>query len=648
MQLKHFKLNLFYIAFLIVSINTFGQHSPEFILSKKTFPDASSVRLNEVTIIRASIKNDKIIISQEFLEEDLYLDESATLASKREVSFSSFFEMVEIEASSFEFVNGKYKEYEVDSFLEKDDLDQSFYDDTKTISYILSNLKEGAKSKLSYTENVKNPRFLSLFYFGGFRPIINSKVILIADNDINFIFKEFNTSEINIEFSKKKKKKTTTYTWQVKNINEYEYEYNVPSYKNIFPHIIPIITSYKTKSGNEIEVLGDVSNLYSWYYSLVENINKDEPDEDLKILVSELIKNKDSDLEKVKSIYYWTQQNIKYIAFEYALGGFIPREANNIFKKKYGDCKDNSSILYRMLEIAELEGNLTWIGTRKIPYGYNEVPTPIVDNHMILTYQENGKTYFLDATGRYININYPTSFIQGKEALISNGKDKYKIVKVPIIPSELNMVTDSTTINIVNNDIIGSSKTEVSGYEKANFYHALENKNTEFKLKEFYNAVLQKGNNKFLVDSISEINKYNYDENFIINYSFNIKGYVKAFEDEIFVNMNLEKILSDFKIDENRKNTIQYDYKRAFNLNTTLIIPDGYSLDYFPKDSEFSNELLSCKTTYKIDNNKIFYNHLIKFNYLTLTIDQQKGVNSLIKKAEKEYKEIIILKKNDL
>lgn len=85
-----------------------------------------------------------------------------------------------------------------------------------------------------------------------------------------------------------------------------------------------------------------------------------------------------------------------------------------------------------MLSLAGLKGNLTWIGTRSIPYSYNEVPTPIVDNHMILSYKYNDKTYFLDATGRFIPIDLPTSFIQGKEALISNGENSYVIETVPL------------------------------------------------------------------------------------------------------------------------------------------------------------------------------------------------------------------------
>ena len=188
--------------------------------------------------------------------------------------------------------------------------------------------------------------------------------------------------------------------------------------------------------------------MYNWYYSLVENVNVEPANAELVQLVNEITADKKTELEKVKAIYYWAQQNIKYIAFEYALGGFIPRESNEVFRKKYGDCKDNSSILYRMLEIAGIKGNLTWIGTRSIPYTYKEVPTPIVDNHMILSYENNGKTYYLDATGRYIKFGIPTSFIQGKEALVSYGKD-FKIKKVPVIEAKENAIIDTTFLRFL-------------------------------------------------------------------------------------------------------------------------------------------------------------------------------------------------------
>ena len=304
-------------------------------------------------------------------------------------------------------------------------------------------------------------------------------------------------------------------------------------HKTILPHIVPIITSYKIKKESK-KLLGEVSDLYGWYYSLVEDVNVEAPDAELVTLVNKITANKTTELEKVKAIYYWTQKNIKYIAFEYALGGFIPRESNEVFRKKYGDCKDNSSILYRMLEVAGVKGNLTWIGTRKIPYTYKEVPTPVVDNHMILSYENNGRTYYLDATGRYIKFGIPTSFIQGKEALVSYGKN-FKIKNVPVVDAKINAIIDATTIKIENGSVIGKAKTVVAGYPKIDFFHDLENENTQTKLKQFYNSMFEKGNNKFLVSSFKETNKYDYDKDFIVDYDFEIKNYAKKLGDEIGV-----------------------------------------------------------------------------------------------------------------
>ncbi len=646
MNLKPIKIPLLICFLALFSLNIFSQESKEFNLYKKLYPKANSVTLNKSTTITIKLDAQNVNITQEFLEEDLYLDEGANHNSKKALNFSSFFELEKVEASSFTYIDGKYKEIEVTDFKEKDELDRSFYDDSKSLNFIFPNLKKGSKSVLKYSENVKNPRFLTPFYFGDFAPIINNKVIIIADKNINLSFKEFNTDTLNIAFNKVEKRNTTIYTWEVKNIDEYEYEPNTPTYKKILPHIVPIITSYKSNNINT-NLANEVSDLYAWYYSLVKDINKEAVDENLVKLVEDLTANKQTDLEKVKAIYYWAQKNIKYIAFEYALGGFIPRQANEVFQKKYGDCKDNSSILYKMLDIANLKGNLTWIGTRSIPYDYNEVPTPVVDNHMILSYTDkNDNTYFLDATGRYVSIDYPTSFIQGKEALIANGASNFIIKRVPIVPAIKNAVTDTTTINLIGEDLIGKSTVEISGYNKMDCFHSLENETTEEKIKAFYNSKLQKGNNKFLIKSFTETNKYDYEKNLIIDYDFTINGYAKKLGDEIYLNLNLIKNLSSYKTKEDRKNDIEYDHTNHFSYTTTLNIPEGYVIDYIPENINFSNDYLSSTINYTLSNNAITYTHTYTLNFISLNLNEQKEVNILIKKIEKAFKEVIVLKKS--
>lgn len=644
-NLKLSKMRLLLPLFFVLTLNSLAQESSEFNLYKNLYPNSNSVRLNQKTTVTISLNANDLNITQEFLEEDLYLDESANYNSKKALYFSSFFELEKVEASSFSFVDGKYKEIEVTDFKEKDEFNQSFYDDSKSLNFIFPNLKKGSKSILKYKENVKNPRFLSPFYFGDLYPIVNNKVTIITDKNIDIIFKEFNTENLDISFKKEEKKNTITYSWEVKNIDEYKYEENAPTFKKVLPHIVPIITSYKSNNTNT-NLANKVSDLYQWYYSLVKDINKEPADENLVKLVKELTADKPTELEKVKSIYYWAQQNIKYIAFEYALGGFIPREANDVFQKKYGDCKDNSSILYKMLDIAGIKGDLTWIGTRSIPYNYSEVPTPIVDNHMILSYTNNEDTYFLDATGRYISIDYPTSFIQGKEALISKDGSNYIIKKVPIVPAIKNAVIDTTHVSLMDENLVGKSKVEISGYNKVTCFNYLENENTTDKIKAFYNARLQKGNNKFLIDSFTETNKFSYEKNLIVDYNFNISNYAKKLGDEIYINLNLVKDLSTYKTKEDRKNEVEFEYTGYFNYTTILTIPTGYIVEYLPENITLSNDYISSNITYQVKGNTLIYNHVYSLNTLSLNLGQQAEVNSLIKNIEKAFKEVVILKKS--
>ena len=613
---------------------------------KAKYPKTNVVRLNNELSINIGIeKSGDISITQTSLNEDLFLNEAATQYSKESVSYSTFYKLEKVEASSFSLQDGNYLEHKVTEFRTKDELDGSFYDDVKSVNFIYSNLSPGSKTKLNVVEKVMDPRFLSAFYFGGSYPVLNSKITITADKNVELSFKEFNTDSIHIAFSKKEKRNKVIYTWQSKNIDAIEMEDNTPNFKNYYPHIVPIVNQYQTKDKKVVKLSSEVSDLYRWYYSLVKDINKQALDPDLVTLVNELTKDKKTELEKIRAIYYWVQNNIKYIAFEYALGGFVPREANQIYQKKYGDCKDNSNILYEMLKTAGIKGNLTWIGTRSIPYKYNELPTPAVDNHMILTYRDNDKIYFLDATGRYIPLELPSSFIQGKEALVGEGDDKFEVVEVPVVAADKNAEIDTSFIAINQKQLIGHGSKTVSGYKKINMFRRLESINTQKKLQDYYKIRLQKGNNKFIASNIKEINKYSYDKDFTINYDFKISDYAVQTNDEIYVNLNLDKILLENTIEDGRKTDIEIDYKKAYTFVNELTIPDGYAVDYLPENISVKNHLLSASITYKLEGTKVIYTHRVTFDFLILNKEAQKEYEKLLKKIEKAYKEIIVLKK---
>ena len=152
-RLKIYKSSLIAL-FLFVVTGVNSQYSADFLKFSKLHPEDTKIRLQQETVITIEVTKLGIEINQGFIEEDLYLNESATYNSKCRLNFSAFFELNEIEASSLSFEDNEYVATAVEKFTEKDELNQSFYDDTKSLNFVYPNLKKGSKSKLKYSQKI--------------------------------------------------------------------------------------------------------------------------------------------------------------------------------------------------------------------------------------------------------------------------------------------------------------------------------------------------------------------------------------------------------------------------------------------------------------------------------------------------------------
>mgnify|MGYP000462874493 CR=1 FL=1 len=114
-RLKIYKSSLIaFFLFVITSLN--AQYSTEFLKYKKLHPEAARIRLQQETIITIETTKEGLEINQEFIEEDLYLNEAATYNSKNTLSFSAFFELNEVKASTLSYENNEYVEKVVEKF----------------------------------------------------------------------------------------------------------------------------------------------------------------------------------------------------------------------------------------------------------------------------------------------------------------------------------------------------------------------------------------------------------------------------------------------------------------------------------------------------------------------------------------------------
>ncbi|MBK8808881.1 MAG: DUF3857 domain-containing protein [Bacteroidales bacterium] len=405
-----------FVLFIFLFINTFFSYSQIKIKDLEAY--RSKYKHNDAVVLKQNIdvkyfydtdKNLKIATTKS--ENILYLTDNASYLSEELIYHNGLSSVSNISANHYSFDGKKYIKTEVKEFLTEDRFSPSiFFDDNKITRVLYPKLKLFDQTEYEYTEINIEPFLSDIYYFTSYFPIENMELKVTVPKMVNIDYKTFNINSENIKFSKEETSDFIVYKWQAFGLQEYKIsEQSVPiSYYK--PHIAVYINQYD-KGGKSQKVSADVASLYNWYYSLIKDVNS-ENSVQLAKLADSLTKNKTNRIEKIKSIYYWIQDNIKYIAIEDGYSGFIPSKAEEVLQKKYGDCKGMSVLLYSLLKNAQIKSYLTWVGTRDIPYSYSELPTPNVDNHMIVVVENNDSLFFfliVHQNSIHINIR-PTLF----------------------------------------------------------------------------------------------------------------------------------------------------------------------------------------------------------------------------------------------
>jgi len=611
---------------------------------KAKYPKTPKAILKSEQVIDISVQADSLYIVMDRSEEEIYLDETASAYSDQKVGFSNFFEILDIKAKSFAPASDgkrgkKVKDFEIEETMS----DQFFYDDQSTIKFQFEDLREGGQTELSYKQEVKNRLFIPGAYFGSWVPILESTLKVVADKGIEIRFLEFNMEGVTFDREEKQVGGRVQHTYHFKNIEPYDLESSGPSFQKVVPHVQLTVKSFQ-KSGQEEVVLDGPDGLFRWYSSLIDEMDT-SGDESMKILADSITANYDSEKDKVEAVFKWVQGNINYIAFEDEMGGFIPRNPQQVCEKRYGDCKDMSSIIIKLLDLVGIEGNYTWVGTRDLPYKYSEHAGVFVDNHMIATYRgKDDQVYFLDATDEFLPFGYPSNFIQGKQVMIYKSKDSYELVDVPVMACNKSGVQERAELTIQGDVVRGKTTVDFYGFSARNHY-SIDKNIQENKREKAYNRLFGKGNNKCTVSDV--ITKVADSDHVQMTMDFELPDYVNQSQDKILLNMNLEKILAGMVIEKDRKYALEVDNAFSFKREYKLQIPEGYSVEYIPENLTETTQNVNLSIDYIVEGQTVIYNLDVCFDTINVEPENFVDYRNFIKKIKKGYRENVVLKKNN-
>lgn len=197
---------------------------------------------------------------------------------------------------------------------------------------------------------------------------------------------------------------------------------------------------------------GTWQGIGEWYDKLSRDRLVASPE--IAAKAAELTAGKTDFYDKAQAIGQFVQKQIRYFVVEMGVGGYQPHPADEIFRGRYGDCKDKATLLSAMLSSVGIHSALLMVDTQR---GVIDPDDPsLIGNHMIAAIQipqgygspllhsvvtaKSGRRYLIfDPTWERTPFGQLESNLQGSYGVLMEG-DASQVIQLPVLSPDLNRV----------------------------------------------------------------------------------------------------------------------------------------------------------------------------------------------------------------
>lgn len=434
--------------------------------------------------------------------------------------------------------------------------------------FTFPNVKNGSVIEFKYTINSKDLFSTPIEYFQYEVPLLQAKYTFNYPEYLHYHIdfrgqsNNFNRTESSASDTNFKRKIETLIVY---NLKSYKKEPFVLNYNNLRSSLRFELASYAVPG-----------RVYENFTRSWEDINKKLLEhEDLgrqlnvqgifKNDIGAIIQNKNTPHEKAKAILNHVQENYTWNSY---YGIYCENGIRNTYKNKTGSSADINLLLVNMLNSANLNANPVVLSTVNNGYLNYAFPSERKLNFLIASYTDGDKTYLLDATNKFSNINIlPLRDLNFRGFILK----KSGIKEIDLVNNKLS--NNHTILKIDINDDYGI--TGDFSNKKDNYYFISNMDEYVGKEKEYKKDYEE--NYSFALQDL----KFDTSNNqFASDFSFNLDKGVDVLNDKILFNPTFftQQKEQVFKSDE-RKNAIELTTPYKHTRQIEISIPKGYIVE---------------------------------------------------------------------
>lgn len=403
---------------------------------------------------------------------------------------------------------------------------------------------------------------------------------------------------------------------------------------------------------------GTWKSIGEWYQVLYKDRIVASPE--IVAKANELASGKTDFYDKTEAIGEFVQKQIRYFAIELGIGGYQPHYAADIFRNRYGDCKDKATLLTAMLSAVGVHATLVVVHTDR---GVIDPDAPsIVGNHVIAAIEipkgyssPKLRSVVTSKTGRQYLIFDPTwdrtAFgqlehnLQGGYGVLMEGSDS-QAIRFPVLPPDRNTIQRTATFQLQADGSLKGTVTEKRFGDISEGDRYLYTMRDAKQQSDYRNRVLARDFTSFTLSDLKIENAEALNKDLTTSYSLAADHFGKPTGPLLMIR---PRILGseELYVDHKKRHEVPIDLDETLQEHDDYAIelPPGYTVDEIPTPVKLDLGFASYESSSTVKDNVLHYTRTYTVREVTLPAGKYPDVQKLAGVIAADEQNSAVLKK---
>ncbi len=387
--------------------------------------------------------------------------------------------------------------------------------------------------------------------------------------------------------------------------------------------------------------------------------NRPDPSPEITAETQTLIAGAPDFYTKLSRITEYIQKNIRYFIVMRGIGGLQANHAADIFRNRYGDCKDKTTLLISMLQVAGIHAYYVPVDDRR------DIVDPdapsLVGNHMITAIEvpadvqdarlkaiakaKDGKRYLIfDPTNERTPVGNLPYYEQGSYGTLSAGAAS-QVVALPVLEPDTSIKESKGAFTLaVDGTLDGSVDSSYSGSAGANIRYLIK-QTDEKERRETWEKVVAQTLPGVTLDSFNLVEPSALDKPIELHYKVTARQYSHQAGPLLLVRPRVVGSYARAFDDKPRVYPIDLEMTGRWRDSFDITIPAGYIVDETPDPVALDLDFASYHATVSAKGNVLHYEREYVVRQVELPAARAADFRRLVSTILSDEKNAAVLKK---